>query len=114
MFRLYNASFKRPPDPDGLKYWIGKYSSGENDERAVASSFLVSSEFKQRYGANISDTTCVNNLYQNVLGRLPDSNGLNYWLEQLNSGAETRYEVLLGFSESAENKTLFTEMTGFS
>ena len=31
MFRLYNASFKRPPDPDGLKYWIGKYSSGEND-----------------------------------------------------------------------------------
>ena len=31
MFRLYNASFKRLPDPDGLKYWIGKYSSGEND-----------------------------------------------------------------------------------
>ena len=113
MFRLYNASFKRLPDPDGLKYWIGKYSSGENDSRAVASSFLVSDEFKQRYGANVSDTTYVNNLYQNVLGRLPDSSGLNYWLGQLNSGAETRYEVLLGFSESAENKTLFSEMTGF-
>ncbi len=24
-----------------------------------------------------------------------------------------RYEVLLGFEESAENKALFTEMTGF-
>ena len=24
-----------------------------------------------------------------------------------------RYEVLLGFAESAENKSLFTEMTGF-
>ena len=113
MFRLYNASFKRLPDPDGLKYWIGKYSSGENDSRAVASSFLVSDEFKERYGANVSDTTYVNNLYQNVLGRLPDSSGLNYWLGQLNSGAETRYEVLLGFAESAENKSLFTEMTGF-
>ena len=113
MFRLYNASFKRLPDPDGLKYWISKYSSGENDSRAVASSFLVSTEFKQRYGANVSDTTYVNNLYQNVLGRLPDSSGLNYWLGQLNSGAETRYEVLLGFAESAENKTLFTDMTGF-
>ncbi len=113
MFRLYNASFKRLPDPDGLNYWIGKYSSGENDERAVASSFLVSDEFKQRYGANVSDTTYLNNLYQNVLGRLPDSNGLNYWLGQLNSGAETRYEVLLGFAESAENKAIFTEMTGF-
>jgi hypothetical protein len=113
MFRLYNASFKRLPDPDGLKYWIDKYTSGENDERTVASSFLVSDEFKERYGANVSDTTYVNNLYQNVLGRLPDSSGLNYWLGQLNSGAETRYEVLLGFSESAENKVLFTEMTGF-
>ena len=113
MFRLYNASFKRLPDPDGLKYWIGKYSSGENDERAVASSFLVSAEFKERYGENVSDTTYVNNLYQNVLGRLPDSSGLNYWLGQLNSGAETRYEVLLGFAESIENKALFTEMTGF-
>ena len=113
MFRLYNASFKRLPDPDGLKYWIGKYNSGENDERAVASSFLVSAEFKERYGENVSDTTYVNNLYQNVLGRDADTGGLNYWLGQLNSGAETRYEVLLGFAESTENKALFTDMTGF-
>ena len=32
---------------------------------------------------------------------------------QLYGGQETRYEVLLGLSESAENKALFTEMTGF-
>ena len=49
-----------------------------------------------------------------MLDREADTDGLNYWLGQLNSGAETRYEVLLGFSESAENKALFTEMTGFS
>ena len=114
MFRLYNAAFKRLPDVDGLKYWIGKYTSGENDDRAVASSFLVSAEFKERYGENVSDLTYVNTLYKNVLGRDADTGGLNYWLGQLNSGAETRYEVLLGFSESAENKTLFTEMTGFA
>ena len=113
MFRLYNASFKRLPDADGLKYWIGKYTSGENDERAVAQSFLVSDEFTERYGENVSDSTYVNNLYKNVLGRDADTSGLNYWLGQLNTGAETRYEVLLGFSESAENKTLFTEITGF-
>ena len=113
MFRLYNASFKRLPDADGLKYWIEKYSSGENDSRAVASSFLVSDEFKGLYGENVSDAAYVNNLYKNVLGRDADGSGLNYWLGQLDSGAETKYEVLLGFSESAENKTLFTEMTGF-
>ena len=98
MFRLYNASFKRLPDPDGLRYWITNFSSGKDDERAVASSFLASDEFKQRYGENVSDTIYVNNLYQNVLGRLPDSSGLNYWLGQLNSGAETRYEVPLRLS----------------
>ena len=113
MFRLYNASFKRLPDPDGLRYWIANYSSGKDDERAVASSFLTSNEFKLRYGENISDSTYVNTLYKNVLGRDADTGGLNYWLGQLNSGGETRYEVLLGFSESAENKGLFTEMTGF-
>ena len=114
MFRLYNASFKRLPDPDGLRYWIDSFRSGKDDERAVASSFLVSAEFKERYGENVSDYTFVNTLYKNVLGRDADTGGLNYWLGQLNSGAETRYEVLLGFSESAENKTLFTEMTGFA
>ena len=55
----------------------------------------------------------MNTLYKNVLSRDADSGGLNYWLGQLNSGTETRYEVLLGFSESTENKSLFSEMTGF-
>ena len=113
MFRLYNASFKRLPDPDGLAYWIDNFSSGRNTIRVVASSFLGSAEFAERYGDNVSDSTYVNTLYKNVLGRDADTGGLNYWLGQLNSGAETRYEVLLGFAESAENKTLFTEMTGF-
>ena len=112
MFRLYNASFKRLPDSDGLAYWIDNFSSGRNSIRVVASSFLGSAEFAERYGDNVSDSTYVNTLYKNVLGRDADAGGLNYWLGQLNSGAESRYEVLLGFSESAENKALFTEMTG--
>ncbi len=113
MFRLYNAAFKRLPDSDGLKYWIGKYTSGENDDRAVASSFLVSDEFKERYGEDVTNAKYVETLYVNVLGRDYDQSGYNYWLRNLNSGLETRYELLLGFAESAENKTLFTEMTGF-
>ena len=54
----------------------------------------------------------MNNLYKNVLGRDADAEGLNYWVGNLSSGAETRYEALLGFAESAENKALFTDMTG--
>ena len=112
MFRLYNASFKRLPDPDGLRYWIDNFSSGKDDERAVASSFLASAEFKERYGENLSNANYVNTLYVNVLGRDYDQAGYNYWLGNLNSGLETRYELLLGFSESLENKQLFSEITG--
>ena len=50
----------------------------------------------------------------NVLGRDYDQEGYEYWLGQLNSGVETKYELLLRFAESAENKALFTEMTGFN
>ena len=114
MFRLYNAAFKRLPDADGLKYWIEKYSSGENDDRSVSQSFLNSDEFKQRYGDNVSNAKYVKTLYVNVLGREYDQDGYNYWLGNLNNGVETRYELLLGFAESTENKLLFTEMTGLS
>ena len=110
---MYNATFKRLPDSNGLKYWINEYSSGRSDVSDIASAFISSSEFKQLYGENISNSTFVNTLYKNVLGRDADSSGLLYWVGQLNTGVETRYQALLGFAESAENKSLFTDMTGF-
>ena len=113
VFRLYNAAFKRLPDSSGLKYWINQYSSGKSEINDIASAFLLSSEFQQLYGENITDSVFVNTLYKNVLGREADTGGLNYWLGQLSSGAETRDQALLGFAESAENKALFTDMTGF-
>ena len=113
MFRLYNAAFKRLPDADGLNYWITQYTSGSNDDRTIASSFIESAEFKQRYGENVSNAKYVETLYTNVLGRDYDIEGYNYWLGNLNAGNETRYELLLGFAESNENKALFTDMTGF-
>ena len=114
MFRLYNAAFARFPDADGLKYWISKNASGENSNRVVAKSFLASAEFSDRYGSNVTNEKYVETLYTNVLGRNSDVAGYNYWVGNLNNGIETRYEALLGFAESAENKALFTEVTGIS
>jgi hypothetical protein len=96
-----------------LQYWIAQFSSGANDIRTVASSFLVSDEFKLRYGENVSDDQYVKTLYINVLNRELDQSGYDYWVGNLTNGIEQRHEVLLGFAESAENKALFTEMTGF-
>ena len=78
----------------------------------MAYSFLASAEFKERYGEDVSNESYVNTLYINVLGRDYDQAGYIYWLGNLNNGVETKYELLLGFSESLENKGLFSEMTG--
>ena len=51
-------------------------------------------------------------LYQNILDREPDKDGYDYWVRQLNNGIEERSELLLGFAESTENQTLFSEVTG--
>jgi len=114
MYRLYNAAFARFPDADGLKYWINSYSSGAIDYKQVAQSFLSSPEFASKYGVNNSNNDFVNNLYRNILGRSPDSSGLQFWVNTLNRGVSSRADVLGGFSESPENKNLFSQTTGFT
>lgn len=62
---------------------------------------------------DINNREFVTQLYDGFFQREADSIGMNYWLGQLNSRTETRYEVLMGFSESPEYKALFTDITGF-
>lgn len=107
IFRLYEASFNRFPDYEGLKYWIDKNTSNENTFRQTASSFIISEEFEEKYGRNISNEQFITQLYTNIFDRVPDLEGYNYWLGNLKNGKETKTEVLMGFSESEENKTLF-------
>ena len=114
MFRLYNAAFKRFPDPNGLKYWIDEYSSGRNTKKVVAASFVLSDEFKRRYGENVSNGQYITNMYKNVFDREPDQGGYDYWVGSLDRGEQPRSDVLLNFSISNENNILFTEMTGLS
>jgi hypothetical protein len=52
----------------------------------------------------------VTNLFETVLGRQPDANGLAYWVGQLENGA-TRLQVSAGIWESAEHRGI--EVDGF-
>jgi hypothetical protein len=70
----------------------------------VAAAFIESGEFKALYGAAPTDTAFVNLLYTNALHRTADAGGLEYWINQLSSHAQSREQALLGFSESAENQ----------
>lgn len=102
--RLYFAYFLRIPDYGGLNYWIGRLRGGESLE-AISDQFAASPEFWQTYGA-LDNMQFVTRVYLNVLGRQPDAGGLAFWTNELASGARTRGQVMLGFSESAEYRTV--------
>jgi hypothetical protein len=110
-YRLYPVAFARQPDLDGLSFWIGQMDNGAA-LTAVAQAFIGSAEFIAKYGAKPSNADFVALLYQNELNRLPDAGGLALWVNQLNTGTITRPEVLIGFSESTENKANLLPTTG--
>jgi len=105
MSRLYFAVFLRYPDESGLAYWVQQRSDGVA-LTDIGAEFASSSEFADRYG-NLPDRSFVALVYNNVLGREPDSAGLNYWLDRLSNGL-TRGTMMVDFSKSAE----FVSKTG--
>ena len=105
--RLYFAYFLRIPDYGGLTFWMNYYRAG-NALANISNAFAGSQEFVDRYGA-LSNDAFVDLVYQNVLGRAPDTGGRAFWLGQLNGGM-TRGEMMIGFSESAEYQSaIFNE-----
>jgi Ca2+-binding RTX toxin-like protein len=101
--RLYGAAFARAPDVDGLHWQIDKGLHGGLSFLQLANNFEHSAEFIQRYGANQSDEDYVFQLYKNVLGRDPDPDGYKFQLDHVKAGL-ARDQLLLNFSDSAENK----------
>ena len=101
-YRIYQAAFARTPDNDGLKYWIEALDTGIT-LLDVARGFVASAEFQSVYGANPSNLSLVEKLYENVLGRSGEAAGISYWENELNSGNRDQARVLVDFAESAEN-----------
>jgi Ca2+-binding RTX toxin-like protein len=101
-YRIYEAALGRAPDLEGLGYWINDMDNGVS-LTTVTSGFIASTEFQSQYGANPSYETYINLLYQNILNRAPDAEGLDYWLSNMRSGANSPAVVLASFSEGIEN-----------
>ena len=100
VFRLYGATLGREPDANGYASWIDVLAANTQSLTTVANGFVASQEFQTTYG-QLDDSDFVTLLYNNVLNRAPDAGGLNQWVGRMAEG-ETRAEVVLGFSQSAE------------
>ena len=98
--RFYSALFDRLPDDAGLNYWVNDLVEG-NSIRSAAQAFTDSDEFASLYGANVSNTSFVNLLYQNILNRSADQAGYDYWLGEINQTGN-RGVMIVGFANSDE------------
>ena len=105
-YRLYQAAFARTPDMPGVSYHMNDMESNGLVLESIANNFIASPEFKTKYGENPSDDVFINLLYQNVLGRSADDDGLAFYTNHFNEGTMTRAAALIGFAESPENISL--------
>lgn len=99
IIRLYQAAFGRVPDQDGLHYWTNCLRDGSATLEQIADGFVASREFQLAYGSDtVATPTLLTALYKNVLDRVPDDSGMQYWLH---SGANAS-TLLEGFARSSE------------
>jgi hypothetical protein len=79
---LYIAYFNRAPDAVGLFYWGDQMAGGMSLDQ-IAAHFFDQPETRALYGELDDMPTFVTTVYQNVLGRDPDAEGMGYWLDLL-------------------------------
>ena len=98
--RLYRAYFDRSADQGGLDFWLEQFAGGAG-LGSLSQEFARSTEFTNTYG-DLNNAQFVDLVYNNVLGRPGEAEGVAFWLGALNDGTLTRGQVMIGFSESAE------------
>ena len=99
--RLYDTVFDRAPDAGGLEFWNGATHNGLG-LRDLANFFIAAPEFAATYGEP-TNRGFVESLYQNVLDRPGEAEGISFWTNALDAGLADRPQIVVGFSESAEH-----------
>ncbi len=116
---FYQGVLGRQPDLSGMEYWANDLAKGDSLVD-IANAFINSTEFIARFPSAAAsadqggphDQAFVTALYNNILDRAPDTAGLNYWVNSLATGTETRATLLTAFTGSTENLSYITAANG--
>ena len=98
--QAYEHFLGRAPDAAGLTFWNSQLRGGLTDEQMQAQ-FIGSPEYYQHSGG--TDRSWVDQMYFDLLGRAPDSQGEASWVKALANGVP-RVVVALGFATSPERE----------
>ena len=96
--RVFVRFLHRPADAGGRTYWINGLRNGKSLRKFRAQLFGSNEYFVNSFSSN---TTFVRNAYFDVLGRVPDSAGLAYWVNKISTGTG-RGSVANAFLASTE------------
>jgi len=87
----YQTMLGRPADPSGRAFWVGRLQSTGRYDQLLAD-LAASPEFWSKAGG--TNTGFVTRVYDRLLGRTPDTAGLNHWVGRLDGGTSRRALVL--------------------
>ncbi len=81
--RMYLAAFLRGADLGGMNYWSNQIVHEGQSYQRVGGTIFSLSVVTDIYPSGMSDTAFVEAIYNNVFGRASDTEGLNYWRNEL-------------------------------
>lgn len=114
VYQLYSGVLNRTPDQSGFEYWLKDYNSGNTLEE-IAVGFTGSIEFQNQLGNAPGQQATIDQilsaLYQVVLGRTADADGLAWWKDQYENNGYTLGNVVTGFTWSDEYESKVDEQT---
>jgi hypothetical protein len=96
--RIYQVGLERTPEDSGLSDWAGQLSSGQAQAVDIVKGVLCSPEYM---GKAKSNAQMVTDCYLAMLGRNPDSEGMNGWVSNLENGMSIN-AIFAGFVGSQE------------
>jgi hypothetical protein len=92
--QLYRDLLGREGEESGVTYWANDLQSGTLTRTQLIEPFLNSNEFQEGGGAIVR-------IYEGALGRSPDHDGFNYWMERVADGMSVR-DIATVFADSEE------------
>ena len=98
LIEIYIAYFNRAPDAMGLAFWSNAFSDGVPLED-ISRMFIDQEETRSAYREDNSNVKFIAEVYDNVLGRAPDLDGLMFWKDALDAGTVTRDAFILEILE---------------
>jgi len=106
--KLYVATFNRAPDAAGLYYWT---NNSDLSIEGIAQSFFDQPETQTLYPFGTDSYSFITSVYSNLFNRTPDHEGLEYWVNELDSGKISKHHFILAVINGAQNTDISQDIT---